>query len=819
MPLVAFAHEPVDAGSACIAVLASEEDPAAIVSRVRQLGAPAVFVVHRGQVQWWQQGERARHLQTFEPAELPRFFEEHRGDLAPEAVYRAKTRGRFEAGYQLSFVDVGLMPLVEEETGAKLADLVERALTEARGHLGSRRMTSSTANWLLQSVFWLLAAKILQDKGVSSFAKLDLTAIDEVLSRVAGHYSAKNPELGLRAKVRRDALRAAAEIFSRFASLAHVTPESLAAVYETSLVTKATRQKLGIHSTPPFLARYVVWRLAPWIEKIPEDERHVFEPTCGQGSFLIAAMRLLRDLLPQEMNRQKRAAYLRAHLHGVDVDSFAIELARLSLTLADVPNPDGWDLYCTNVFTKTDLAERVSRQGAIFLANPPFEKFKPAERDALEAQSHPVQAGSKTAELLRRSLPHLPPGGVFGVVVPRGLLHATGAADLRKTLVQEFEIDEITLLPDKVFSYSDAESALLLGRKIHGALKPKHDARYLQVRDTENDVERFRTSYEVSADRRLPQMRFEAAPGHSFAVPELEEVWEELQRLPGLQKIAVVAKGLEYLGKSKLPHQMITIADQRFPGAKPGFSQVGRDLEIHRQPREQWLSLNPAVINFPGSGTEIGTPQVLVNYARVSRDPWRLKAVLDPVGHAVTSSFLTVRPRSEGIPLIFLWALLNSPLANAFCHTHATSRHNLPKTLRALPTPKLAPETVRPVIRAAEMYLGAVKGNGSFGSPPPVAATFRDLLVAMDAEVMRLYDLPPRLERQVLDLFEGFRRPGVPFHFDRYFPVGFEPWIPLHLYLSAEYQRSTAGRLRQDESPVPESVVRALTAAVEAFED
>ena len=43
----------------------------------------------------------------------------------------------------------------------------------------------------------------------------------------------------------------------------------------------------------------------------------------------------------------------------------------------------------------------------------------------------------------------------------------------------------------------------------------------------------------------------------------------------------------------------------------------------------------------------------------------------------------------------------------------------------------------------------------------------------IDAEVLRLYNLPAALERQVLDLFSGIRRRGVPFEQTEYFPKDF----------------------------------------------
>ena len=96
----------------------------------------------------------------------------------------------------------------------------------------------------------------------------------------------------------------------------------------------------------------------------------------------------------------------------------------------------------------------------------------------------------------------------------------------------------------------------------------------------------------------------------------------------------------------------------------------------------------------------------------------------------------------------------------------------------------------------------------------------KQCLLNIDAEVLRLYDLPPRLEKQLLDFFEDVPRKGVDFDFDRYYPEGFESWIPLHEYLSEEYQRSTPSFVKKwvDEVRSPE-LTKALEIAVEAFKE
>jgi hypothetical protein len=213
-------------------------------------------------------------------------------------------------------------------------------------------------------------------------------------------------------------------------------------------------------------------------------------------------------------------------------------------------------------------------------------------------------------------------------------------------------------------------------------------------------------------------------------------------------------------------------------------------------------------------------PQILLNYAPVSRSPWRLKAIIDREGHAVTSRFLTLRPLTKSYPLEFFWGLCNSPLANAYVYTHTGKRDVLTGMMRAMPVPHLAVSMVQRVVEAVHAYFEAVVPSGGgmpFACDPHAACI---LLQHADAEILRLYDLPPRLERQLLDLFSDYKRPGVPFDFRRYFPEDFEPHFPLHLYLSEEYQRSTAGALRKRYKPVTDPVIlAALAHAVEAFKE
>jgi len=790
------------------------------ITGFRTLGAPIVLACYRDTLQWWRQSaDEPQLIESLPSTKIESFFKQHKDDFAPETVYRAKTWGRFEREHQLTFVDIGLMPVVEREAGEALGRLIERQVSSLTSLMKWRAVSQQKGKWLLQTVFWLVAAKILSDKRVPEFADLDLSDVDAAFGRVADHYGTDS-SIEITSEKQHEALQACAAEIARFSDLSYVSTESLAYVYENTLISKKTRRELGTHSTPPFLVDYVVGKLGDWISSIAPNRRRVFEPACGHAAFLVSAIRLLRELrleVSRNETPRRRHEYLQRRLHGCEIDAFALEIARLSLTLADIPNPDGWDLQPADMFVG-DILEQQCRQAMILLANPPFERFTAEERRGYVKRGVSLHFQNKTAEMLFRTLPHLPTGAVFGVVVPQGLLYSTDAAPLRELIVNGFEIGEICLFADKLFEKSDVESAILLGRKVAQRPRKVHMLSYRQVREPE--VEEFRKTYAVSSRRRVEQRRFCAEGDWDMRVPELDEIWLWCRDYPKLGDTSAIGKGLEFKG-TDLPQEAITYQTRRFAGAVRGFVHFDKNLEIQQLPRQYWLSLSRDVVRRPGTGTTTGVPQVLLNYAPVSRGPWRLKALLDLVGHAVTSGFLTVRPMKSAVPIEFYWAICNSPFANAFAYTRSMKRDILAGTMRQMPVPRFWEVGIDTVVQAARAYLRVAAGDpDSFCLRQPDPDHLCRLLLQIDAEVLRLYDLPPRLERELLDLFGGWQRPGVPFEFDRYYPPDFDPCFPLHEYLCDSFHQSTAGALRERHRDVVSSdISAAMQAAVEAFQE
>ena len=286
--------------------------------------------------------------------------------------------------------------------------------------------------------------------------------------------------------------------------------------------------------------------------------------------------------------------------------------------------------------------------------------------------------------------------------------------------------------------------------------------------------------------RAVPQSRFIDQAFYSLNLPDLDELWGALRDRPTLETVSSVGQGLIYRGQDS-PRGGLTYANERFAGAQLGFVTFDRGLLLNELPSRHWMNLSGDVVRRPMSGTTVGTPQVLLNYAPASRGPWRLKALLDRQGHPVTSRFIAVRPMEKSISLETLWALLNGPIANAFAYSHLGKRDNIVGDIRRIPLPLQCASAA--LDRAVAAYWDAASNQAQ-------PAELERLLLRVDAEGLKLYDMPLDLEQQVLSLFADWKRVGVPFAQNRYLPASIEGKLSLLQFLEMEGAWSVTNRER-----------------------
>ena len=781
---VAFAHRPLDARSACVAAFQSTAaDVRTEVLQRRICGAPVVFVDRGAQIEVWRPGkttaERVKSAMTLE--EVPPFFEQYKQELSPRRLYEAKARGNLPDGSrQLPlFVDPGVIMYAEETLGRQLTDAVVKSVQSLQG----KSLSDKRRDWCHSATFRLLAAKILKDKRVFGFKSADLSDVDQSLKRIEKHYGTKRP-LTIKDSDR-ERLVESVGYFSQLGDLRNLTTEALADVYETALTTDETRSTHGTHKTPAFLVDYIVGQLADWIAEIPIDELRICEPACGHAPFLVSAMRLLHSMEIQPDGGMSK--FLRERLIGVETDPFALEIARLSLTLADEPNPNGWDgLTEADMFANGCLPS-LAKLATVLLANPPYQD-------------------AKATRLLAETLPHLQPGSVFGFVIPATFLFTPDKKQpkkLRAWLIDNCQLGEIDLFPDQIFNFADQECTVILGRRLPSkSRRGSLSTRLRRVR--EPDRIHFRNDYQFTTTRVVSQSSFRDQPDGRLWVAEFtDEVWTWLKHLSKLESIAFVRNGLAHKGKKGLPDGTKTVEEKPFPGSVKGFDSVDGDWPIHEHPKLGNFNLDLKVIRERAGRIDYSR-EVLLNYAPVGREHWRLKPFIDDIGRPFSSRLICVRPLSPAMPLELLWAICCSPLANFYVYAQMLKREVRVRTFRMLPVPVFEETSCRIIVKAVKDYMAlAQRGPSSMYDEGYTDAAIRKSLLIVDAEVLRLYNLPARAERFLLNQFAGEQRPGMPVSgskpkakvaFDCYYPDGFTGEVPLYAFLSDSFQRHLRGK-------------------------
>ncbi len=766
-----FGQEPFDYRSACFGIQMAELNRSTdiIVNELKAFGAPQIFIINNGKTERWAITEREPVLKgKYETASLHDVIAENCKDWEPQAIMRAKSGFIRPGPRQLDFIDIGLLPALDYEASQKIDHLLRTVLNYAEEDFRERGLPFD-APAVFQVVFSLLAAKVLKDRNTPHSKGIDFSIPHTALKAVYDQYgfsltapASKIPKLTLESISKR---------FGKSFSLHNISVDTLTYIYENSFVSPKSRKELGIHSTPSYVADYILSQIP--LEDLQRHQWHVTDPMCGHGIFLIAAMRRIKSLLPGNWSSKQRHTFFVNHLHGFEIDPFSVEVARMCLMLADFPESNGWDLKIQDIFADKVLENSMTKT-MILIGNPPFESIR-GRRPGIP----------KPVEFLRRTLPVLPNNALIGLVLPRTFVDGAVYRNERNVFLNNFEIISLTCLPDRVFLHSDAETAVIVARKQQA--RNKWNVLYREVGDSERDD--FRIRHRATWEDKVPQSYFKDKMHGRVIVPLLREIWERLEGYTHLGEIADIRKGVGYkLNLGKKLNEIIQLTP--FPGSKPGIANVTNGFKqfvaedtVYMSIEKQYQILETSIAwKLPWD-----KPKIVVPASRISRGPWRYAAAIDKNGRIVSRRFYTIWPKSNTFEVEILTALLNSPIAEVFTYSQSFQR-DIPKRVYALiPIPEISSKNKQFINSLVSHYLKVVKKY-------PIEA--KKTLFQIDAEVLRLYGLPPRLERQLLDIFWGHQRP-VPFDFKGYIPPEINAWIPLHIYISEQFNNATPDKIME----------------------
>ena len=302
----------------------------------------------------------------------------------------------------------------------------------------------------------------------------------------------------------------------------------------------------------------------------------IYDPACGTGGFLIDAiehilakyssepqevpvygeewldargisLKIAKEQFPTLQTYRKGPGeklpnwgVLEHSIYGVDVSRQMIRIAMMNLVLHGVRHAS---IKRANALS--DLGglseDDLSRRYKAILSNPPFAGVLPKESIRRD-----LPTNSKKSELLFLGvmMEALAPGGRCAVVVPEGLLFGSTAAhtDLRKKLVEDFELLAVVSLPAGIFKpYAGVKTGVLVFRRPESSIPKKAK------------LERKVWFYEVRSDGFDPDRivgggRPETPDRNDM--PDLLHKWKSYKAskfldAPGLEALTLLGSGAE----------------------------------------------------------------------------------------------------------------------------------------------------------------------------------------------------------------------------------------------------------------------------------
>ena len=426
------------------------------------------------------------------------------------------------------------------------------------------------------------------------------------------------------------------------------------------------------------------------------------------------------------------------------------------------------------------------------LCNPPFEDFTNEERSRYGL---PQTRFSQPVEVLDAALAARPRALAF--VLPRGFILQRKFARQRRQLEQRYRDLELVELPDRLFRASGSETSLVVAKDPRP--EDGHTATLLRSTVVSNhDRAAFLKTGRLTATRNT-ERPFSGSTRGDLWIPALSKVWDYLAQSPQLDDFLAIHRGIEWQSG-----QQRAWAAERRPGYSRGLHTAQHSSQF-LMPHPVWLDCREHRLLYNAIRLPWSTPKLVANAARLSRGPWRIGAALDTDGMVCSQQYFSfwLRESAGDAPLQAFAALLNGPLANAFLAVHSPEKGIRITAVKRIPVPATFPETLAGLV---DEYVRHLREEAL---APDREETLDALLLEIDAAVLQAYDLPPRLERELLSHFPADGRP-VAHRWQHWNGSGAIPGLTLAERLSTRYQPDIS--ITDVFAPLPSEEAAALRA-------
>jgi hypothetical protein len=292
-----------------------------------------------------------------------------------------------------------------------------------------------------------------------------------------------------------------------------------------------------------------------------------------------------------------------------------------------------------------------------------------------------------------------------------------------------------------------------------------------------------------------------------------ESVFDYLSSNPELSNIAEVHRGIDWNIPLKGNKSMLTSLEPR-PGFRKGLDKILGEIEPYHAQGFVHLNMDNRFRAAPAHSLPWDKPKVIANRDIISGGPWQIVGFPDSSGLICCQSLIGIWPKAD-INIEVLSALINSPLASAALFVKQNKRDNGIKAVEQIPTPflkSIEAGTIAELVRCYMSFRAEIKKGATKKRAVQVCI---QLLMKLDALILKAYDLPPRVERKLLDCFRGYQRP-LPFSFPDYYPEDFMPCIPLYKYLETDLKQASAEELLKRITPFDSQDIHGFVIDLEA---
>ena len=223
------------------------------------------------------------------------------------------------------------------------------------------------------------------------------------------------------------------------------------ALYEGILEKNGQDKKSGAgqYFTPRPLIQAMVDVTDPQISEL------VWDPACGTGGFLLAAYEHMRV---QSKSASKLKHLREQGLRGQDNTPLVVTLGSMNMFLHGITGEK------SPITLGDSLLQRPETLADVVLANPPFGA-RPSGSIDIKRDDFIADTNNNQLNFLQHIMSLLKTGGRAAVVLPDNVLFTKEGAEIRRSLLRDFNLHTILRLPSGIFYAQGVQTNVLFFKK------------------------------------------------------------------------------------------------------------------------------------------------------------------------------------------------------------------------------------------------------------------------------------------------------------------------------------------------------------------